>query len=68
MVTTIYYMDEQYCSLDELQMGISGVWTMPEMGTYFDDNGTIEDTPPFDKKIRIQKVSELLLERIPGYQ
>jgi len=68
MVTTIYMNEDPYASLDDLKAAIPEAWDMPPLGAYIDEDGTVTPRPPLNQKIKIKKLSELLLARVEGYQ
>ena len=67
-MVTIYYNDDQYFSLDELQIAIPDSWQMPSLGEYISEDGSVLESPPLNSPIVIKKLSELLLERVEGFQ
>ena len=67
-MVTLYFSDEQYCSLEDVQEVIPDAWHLPPLGTYMDKEGRVMARPPHNIDLRIESLSQLLLDNVEGYE
>ena len=67
-VQRIYFCDDSQATLWDLRIAIPDAWQMPDMGQYIDEHGSVTARPPFNEKLIIRPLSQMLAERVENYR